>query len=126
MKFAKNLALATATLLFIHAKAVELKDDAPIVSTLDEARSMNAQYDGDVRVENVNGTFAMIKHSTTEHIGTLEGDALAYLTDGIRKRDDGIRGRTVGPPTDPCVHRTCVLFTQCGTACTFCYPVVCL
>lgn len=52
-------------------RCFDLAPDVPAINTLSEARIVNNIYNGDVRVENLNGTFAMIDHTNSKHIGLL-------------------------------------------------------
>jgi len=99
-------------------RCINLEPDVPTINTLDEARIMNKVYNGQVRVENLNGTYAMIEHNKSMHIGSVGGAALEHLTSRI----EDIEKRQA----PACTHNACAIVTNCGQTCAFCYPVVCV
>lgn len=118
--------LAMATLMKVRKacisselsdSCIELEADVPVVNTLDEARLMNRVYKGQVRVEKLNGTFAMIDHEKSLHIGTVGGAALDKLASNV----EGIEKRRLGS----CQPNSCVIVASCGRHCSFCYPAWC-
>ena len=95
---------------------IELETDVPIINTLDEARIMNKVYKGQVRVENLNGTYAMIDHANSRHIGSVEGVARDYLSNRL----DAVQTRGA----QACAHNPCAIVISCP-GCAFCYPTFC-
>lgn len=112
----------------------DLNSDARILNTLAEVRAMNAEFDGNIRTEKVDGKFIQIFHNTTTHVATLAGEALEFLETRLVERELGFRTGSTGPVkrTDgggqgsDCIHRSCVIITSCSEYCTFCYPIVCV
>jgi len=98
---------------------VLLRDDVALVSSLSEVEALNAQYGRDVRVEEVNGTFVLVRGATAAHIGTLAGELPSMLqaaaSSSTAEGPDVLCGRW-----GKCVKDRCVTIKKCGKACHFC------
>lgn len=105
----------------------QLNTSASVLNTLTEVETFNGLWNGNVSLENVDGTFALIEHTMTQHVGTLAGDALTYVTDKLAALDADRAARSLDlREADACDHNVRVIAHQCYPVCIICYPVVCL
>ncbi|KAL7896869.1 hypothetical protein HDV63DRAFT_405399 [Trichoderma sp. SZMC 28014] len=111
---------------FPEFKVENLNQDARILNTLAEVRAMNAEFEGNIRTEKVDGKYIQIFHNTTTHVATLAGEALEFLETRLVERELSVKRTDGGGSGSLCSHRTCVIITSCSEYCTFCYPVICV
>jgi hypothetical protein len=79
---------------------VAFNANAKVVYTLPELDALSEQYHQEVRVENVNGTLAVVQDVT--HVGTLDGQVLVDL---LRATDDDDNEPPVSEGTEKLCNR---------------------
>jgi hypothetical protein len=99
-----------------------------MLSTLSEVGAFNARWDYDVRLEELNGEYILIKHNTTTHIGTIIGEAREYVVEKLAPYggSDAAANETMPAEIYWCGKHFCLTFLNCGNGCYFCYPIVCI
>ncbi|KAI0484993.1 hypothetical protein GGR56DRAFT_669493 [Xylariaceae sp. FL0804] len=65
-----------------------LNSDVEVLTTMDAVRAFGARFNETTRVEDVAGQYVLIDATTGTHVGTIEGDAHAYM-DALGRRRGG-------------------------------------
>ncbi|KAB5585100.1 hypothetical protein GE09DRAFT_1209722 [Coniochaeta sp. 2T2.1] len=111
----------------LQPAVVRPDEQVEILSTLDSVRALTTKRQGRVRSEVVGDKYIIIVHDTTAHVGTLAGETLDYAQRALSLGPyaPNATASEVEKRQGGCVHDLCVLATQCGNKCSFCYPVLC-
>jgi hypothetical protein len=108
-------------------EAANLRDNVTVLSTIADVRAFNAKHDDDVRVEQVAGRFAVIRHNTTTHVASLAGEALAYAQDRLGAGPRGNATSVGARASGRCVPSICLAVWGCKRShCLMCFASYCI
>ncbi|KAB5542375.1 hypothetical protein GE09DRAFT_1225312 [Coniochaeta sp. 2T2.1] len=120
----------TARLTSFNPAFLKPDSEVAVLTTLDSALALNAQYDRRVRNEVVGDRHVVIYESddNSTHVGTLAGEALEMALWGLNGTTNtavagaaGEEEKTCDAACVGCKRNWCFTIFACGKGCIFCY-----